>query len=82
MYALRHKCHHVYIKQLFQYHGKKENCCEQTGRRGHYGGAMEEEMATHSSILAWRIPRTEAQRVAVRHNCVTQQQQQDGAKDV
>ena len=24
-----------------------------------WGGSLEEEMATHSSILAWRIPRTE-----------------------
>ena len=23
------------------------------------GGSLEEEMATHSSILAWKIPRTE-----------------------
>ena len=44
---------------------------------------LEEEMATHSSILAWEIPRTEepgglqyigSQRV--RHDLVTKQQQQ------
>ena len=46
------------------------------------GSSLEEKMATHSSILAWRIPRTEepgglqsmgSQRV--RHDLVTKQQQ-------
>ena len=47
------------------------------------GRSLEKEMATHSSILAWRIPWTEEpgelqsmgwQRVE--HNLVTEQQQQ------
>ena len=48
------------------------------------GGALEEKMATHSSILAWKVPQTEdpgglqsmgLQRV--RHDLVTEQQQQE-----
>ena len=45
-----------------------------------WGGSLEEEMATHSSILAWRIPRTEEPGVLqsmesqrVRHDWVTEQ---------
>ena len=50
---------------------------------------LEEEMATHSSILAWRIPWTEepgrlqsmrSQRV--RHNLATKQQQQHYGKHI
>ena len=44
---------------------------------------LEKEMVTHSSILAWRIPWTEELggyslwgRKRVRHNLVTEQQQQ------
>ena len=35
-------------------------------------GPLEKEMATHSSILAWRVPWTEGRL----HNLVTKQQQQ------
>ena len=40
------------------------------------GGSLEEEMATHSSILAWEIPRTEESGrlfTKVRHDLVTKQ---------
>ena len=39
---------------------------------------LEKEMTSHSSILAWRIPRTEEpdglQALGVRHDLATQQQ--------
>ena len=53
------------------------------------GRSPEKEMATHSSILAWRIPGTEepsGQQSAVRkivgYNLVTKQQQQNENKQV
>ena len=40
---------------------------------------LEKEMATHSSILAWKIPQTEETMMLqrVEHNLVTKQQQQE-----
>ena len=33
--------------------------CGSVHLRGHYSNSMEKGMATHSSILAWKIPWTE-----------------------
>ena len=45
------------------HHGKESTCqCRRHKRCGFFLGQkdpLEEEMATHSSILAWRIPWTE-----------------------
>ena len=55
----------------------KESTCD-VGDLG-WEGLLEKEMATHSSILTWRIPWTEEpgrQSQRVRHDLATKQQQQ------
>ena len=42
-------------------HPRKESACSTGNKRGgfHLDYPLEKEMATHSNILAWRIPWTE-----------------------
>ena len=65
--------------ELYPHHSKKNTKWKPDSRMG---STLEEEMATHSSILAWKIPQTEEpgglqsmglQRVG--HDLATKQQQ-------
>ena len=54
------------IPGLTRWHSGKESTCQcRVGFLG-WEDPLEEGMATHSSILAWRIPRTEVWQARVR----------------
>ena len=52
-------CTYVYVWASLVAHSKESACSEGESRSLGWEDPLEMEMATHSSILAWRTPRTE-----------------------